>query len=199
MKPNRIILGVTGGSGVGKGEVCNILKEMGVQILYADAIGHEVILKDRTGAYTEIWKTFGEKVLNYHGEIDRKILGEIVFKDKEKLAQLNDITHKYIIQRILEAFALSKSRIIAIDAPLLIEAGLHEMCHVVLGVFAPMELRKERIIKRDGITPEDAAARINSQMSDSDLAIYCDYIIHNDGTLEDLTLQMADFSRVIEW
>jgi len=198
MKLNRIVLGVTGGSGAGKGEVCRILKEMGGQILDADAISHEVILKGRTEAYTEVWKTFGEKVLNYRGEIDRKILGGIVFNDKEKREQLTEIVHKYVIQRILEALALSENRVIVIDAPLLIEAGVHEMCHVVIGVFAPAELRKERIMKRDGITKEEATARISSQMSDADLSLHCDYIIHNDGTLEDLIAQMADFSRVIE-
>ena len=197
MSLNRIIIGVTGGSGAGKGEVCRALVEMNAQILDADDMSHEVILRGKTAAYDEIWGHFGNEVLDTKGEIDRKVLGRIVFNDSEKLAVLTKIVHKYVIQRTLEALAISSNRIIVIDAPLLVEAGVHNMCNVVVGVFAPREVRMERIMKRDGITFEAALARINSQMSDSELANHCDYIIHNNGDLEDLNAQIMDFAKVI--
>ncbi|MCL2353139.1 MAG: dephospho-CoA kinase [Defluviitaleaceae bacterium] len=192
--PNQTIIGITGGSGAGKGEVCKILSGMGVFIINADAIGHQILLKSSpTAAYDDIVATFGVSILDKDGEINRKALGNIVFADKAKLETLNHLTHKHIIKEIRRIISTQSSNIIAIDAALLVEAGLHKICHKVIGVFADMDVRLDRITQRDGITLAQAKSRIASQMPDATLAGYVDVQIINNGNLEELERQVAYF------
>ncbi|MCL2854134.1 MAG: dephospho-CoA kinase [Defluviitaleaceae bacterium] len=197
MSQNKLIIGVTGGSGAGKGEVCRVLADFGAQILDADKIAHSVIKKGATPAYDEILAVFGNQILGAGNEINRKILGDIVFADKGKLAQLSQIVHKHVIYAINKAVKTSDNSVIAIDAPVLVEAGVDKMCHAVIGVFAPHEMRINRIIARDGLTRKSALARINSQMPDAELARHITHKVDNDGDFQHLYNQITKITRVI--
>lgn len=180
---NMQIIGLTGNSGCGKSTVSNILCEFGAYIIDADKIAHDIIKKGNT-AYIEIIKLFGNDILNQENEIDRKKLAEIVFNNKEKLELLTSLTHKYIIEYIKEDIKniLSSNlnyRYIVIDAPLLIEAGLHKITDKVWVVYADLNIRIERITKRDKITKQKAIERFNNQMEYEKLKSYADIIIEN--------------------
>lgn len=180
---NMQIIGLTGNSGCGKSTVSNILYEFGAYIIDADKIAHDIIKKGNT-AYIEIIKLFGNDILNQENEIDRKKLAEIVFNNKEKLELLTSLTHKYIIEYIKEDIKniLSSNlnyRYIVIDAPLLIEAGLHKITDKVWVVYADLNIRIERITKRDKITKQKAIERFNNQMEYEKLKSYADIIIEN--------------------
>ncbi|MDR2166571.1 MAG: dephospho-CoA kinase [Clostridiales bacterium] len=192
MKQSKII-GLTGGSGVGKSEAARLFAEFGALIIDADRLGHEVILKGATPAYEQILAEFGESILGFNGEIDRSALGAIVFNDKAKLKRLSEIVHKYIIIRIHKIIGENHSKPIVIDAAVLIEAGMDKICDMVLGIFAPSEARIARICARDGLTENEALRRVKSQMDDDELAQHIDVRIDNDGSLEQFKTKIKNF------
>lgn len=163
------IIGLTGGTGSGKGFVSERLKARRAFVMDADAIAHEIIEKGKP-AYDEIVDYFGKDILDENGEIIRRKLGDIVFSDKDKLAFLNSCTHKYINMEILKKIEEVKPQTnvysaIVIDAPLLAEAGLTDICDDIWVVYADSEVRVKRIMERDSITEEQARNRIASQKS----------------------------------
>ena len=163
------IIGLTGGTGSGKGFVSERLKARKAYVIDADAVAHEIIEKGRP-AYKEIVDYFGNEILDEDGNIFRRKLGNIVFSDKDKLAFLNSCTHKYInmeIMRIIEEVKPQTNvySAIIIDAPLLAEAGLVDICDDIWDVYADSEVRVKRIMERDSISEEQARNRIASQRS----------------------------------
>lgn len=180
------VIGLTGNSGCGKGVVAEIMSKYGALILDCDKIAHDN-MEPLGIAYREITEAFGDSILNKDYTINRKILGSIVFKDKEMLTLLNSITHKYVIEVINNAIMLNRDKnLIVIDAPLLIEAGLKRYCDSVWMVYAPFEVRIERVMKRDKIGRKDALLRFENQMSIDELKKYSDVIIENNCSLEKL-------------
>lgn len=180
------VIGLTGNSGCGKGVVAEIMSKYGALILDCDKIAHDN-MEPLGIAYREITEAFGDSILNKDYTINRKILGSIVFKDKEMLTLLNSITHKYVIEVINNTIMLNRDKnLIVIDAPLLIEAGLKRYCDSVWLVYAPFEVRIERVMKRDKIGRKDALLRFENQMSIDELKKYSDVIIENNCSLEKL-------------
>lgn len=192
------VVGLTGGTGSGKGVVSQCLREAGSAIIDADLIAHEIIKKGKP-AYEELTRYFGRHILREDGEIFRRKLGEIVFRDKEKLEFLNRCTHKYIAQEIArqiqEAKELGKKKLIVIDAPLLVEAGLVEICDSIWVVYADEEVRVHRIMERDGILLETAKARIGNQKSWAEYKSYAQEVIDNSSTLEAVQSQVATLMK----
>ncbi len=177
-------IGLTGVSGSGKSEVSRIMKNNGAFVIDCDAIAHRNMAPDGA-AYDEIADFFGRDILKEDKTIDRKKLGGIVFSDREKLAVLNSITHKYIKAEVLRLIdGHKKEKCVVIDAPLLFEAGLEKYCAEVWGVYAPYLQRLERITKRDGISPSMAKKRFENQADGESLMKLCDVVIENDSTLE---------------
>lgn len=166
---NMRIIGLTGGTGSGKSHVGSMLKERHAYIADADVIAHEIIEKEKP-AYNELVEHFGKGILDENDDIIRRKLGDIVFSDKNELEFLDECTHKYIvaeIKKLIEEITpqTDKYSIFIIDAPLLAEAGLVDICDSVWVVYADEKVRAERIMKRDGITYEQAEKRIASQKS----------------------------------
>ena len=187
------VIGLTGGTGSGKGVVSRSLEEAGAAIVDADRIAHEIIEKGKP-AYREIIAYYGEDILDAEGNIIRKKLGEIVFHDAEKLSFLNQCTHKYIKQEIVRQIDAAKqtgtARAVILDAPLLLEVGLESVCDAVWVVYAEPEVRVQRIMARDGISHELALARIANQKSWEEYRNAADLVIDNSGTLDSLQAQL---------
>ena len=186
-----LIIGITGPSGAGKGAVSEYLKtKYNFKIIDADRIYHDII-SSPSPCVAELTNHFGESVLNKNGGIDRKALSRLVFGDenKEKLLLLNKITHKYVMSEIdkaIKSHAKSGAEVTVIDAPLLIESGVNEMCDYVIAVVADKNIRANRIAKRDGINTESALLRINSQKPDSFYKENCDFLLQNNHNLKAL-------------
>lgn len=182
MKQNSItdkkIIGLTGGSGSGKSTVGR--GAAGDDFLYIDAdrLGQQVILKGEP-AFDELINIFGDDIIGSDGEIDRKKLGGIVFSDRDKLAQLNKISHHYIKEAILKMIADTDKKGIIIDGAVIIGSIIQEMCHVIVSVLADKEVRIERILMRDGISREMAEKRIANQPDDEFYIENSNYIIYN--------------------
>ena len=182
MQNNTKVIGLTGTTGSGKSTAAMILKNRGAYVIDADKVAHEIIRKGKE-AYNEIIEAFGDGILGDDGEIERKKLAAIVFTNKEKLEKLNSITHKIIVKRIEDEVNTKKAEnyeFIVIDAPLLIQTGLHKCCDSIWGIYADEETRTERIIKRDNISREKALERIRNQKGFQEtIDKYANCIINN--------------------
>lgn len=194
------VIGLTGGTGSGKSVVSKSLAAAGAVIVDADKIAHEIILKGEP-AYMEIIEYYGTGILDDEKNIIRKKLGEIVFNDKEKLAFLNQCTHKYITAEVKRQIAAAKEEgkaaAIIVDAPLLLEAGLEKVCDLVWVVYAEPEVRAQRVMARDGITYELAKARIANQKSWEEYKQAADAVIDNSKDLEHLEGQLAEILKTL--
>lgn len=194
------VIGLTGGTGSGKSVVSKSLAEAGAVIVDADKIAHEIILKGEP-AYHEIVEYYGTGILDAEGNIIRKKLGEIVFNDKEKLAFLNQCTHKYITAEVKRQIAAAKAEGIAtaiiVDAPLLLEAKLETVCDLVWVVYADPEVRARRVMDRDGISYELAKARISNQKSWEEYKSAASAVIDNSKDLGHLKEQISEILKLL--
>ena len=181
------IIGLTGGSGAGKGEAARCFWQFGAGVVDADAVYRTLCAENRP-MLEEIRAAFGE-VLTTEGALDRPKLAKVVFSDAARLHLLTEITAPYILAASREAFAALAAaghEVILYDAPTLFQIGAEVLCTAVIGVVAGRETRLARIIARDGLEPMAAAARIDAQ---PDAAFYrsrCRYILQNDGSLAQL-------------
>jgi dephospho-CoA kinase len=181
-----MVVGLTGGVATGKSLVAEELKRLGAELIDADAVSREITVKG-SPAYDDILKEFGPGIMAADGSIDRKALGRIVFRDPEKLARLNALTHPRIIERIKREIESLKKKpgnpIIVINAALLIEVGHYKEMDRVVVVSAPEDLQVERLALRDGLDRDSALRIIKAQMPIEKKAALADYVIENSGTV----------------
>lgn len=176
------IIGLTGGSGTGKGTVAMRMRSRGAGWVDADAV-YRGLCESNREMLEQLQAAFGD-VLDEKGALDRPKLAQIVFSDAEKLARLNEITVPYIRAASREAIeAQAACDIVLYDAPTLFEAGADDFCEKVVGVLADTETRVRRIMARDGIDEQAARARILAQPKDEFYREKCDYILQNSGDL----------------
>ena len=193
------IIGITGPSGSGKTTALEALRELGALTLDCDAIYHELLANDR-----ELTAALGARfpAALRDGKIDRKALAALVFSDSGALEELNAITHRFIkaeVQRRLRAWAMAGGALAALDAIELISSGLGERCDAVVGVLASRASRLERIMRRDGISAERAAERIDAQKGDDYFKEKCDHILYNNGDVNQFSdLCKKTFSEVVK-
>jgi len=174
-------LGLTGGSGAGKGYVSEIFLRYGIKSLDTDKVSRMVCMPG-TPCLCEIKNEFGSDVIREDGTLDRKGLGKIVFGDRDKLLKLNSITHHYILdecKKWLNEREKSGDFAAIIDAPQLYESRFNRYCDYVIAVLADRELRIKRITERDSISREDAVKRINNQFSDAYFRDRAHFLIYN--------------------
>ena len=172
----RKVIGITGGLASGKTTIADMFVEMGAVKIDADAIAHQILEND-PAIKQEVIDAFGEEVLT-EGRIDRKKLAEKVFFDKEKLNGLGDILHPAVIRQINEEVSRHEDKVVVIDAPLLIEAGLHEMMDIVIVVFADYETQVKRAADR-GFSEKVAKSIITMQMPMTEKVKFADFTIDN--------------------
>lgn len=191
MKQNSVlkVLGITGGAGSGKSTVSDILEGYGAKIICADRISKQIMHKDYQ-VYYDILNAFGETVISPNGEIDRAILGDIVFNDSGKLMILNDITHKHIAKHIYDEIAAANDvRLytgIVVDAALPLKNGFIDVVDAIWTVIAHYEYRIGRLIKRGNYNRDKAIAIIESQMSEQDYIKLADAVIENNDSMDEL-------------
>ena len=174
-----MVIGITGGTGCGKTTLLNCIAEKGGLILDCDAIYHRLLQTDET-LLRAIEARFSGVVEN--GQLQRKKLGNIVFSDKNALADLNKITHAAVkaeVQRLLE----TNPQLAAIDAIGLFEGHLAQLCDTTVAVTAPAEDRVQRLMARDGISEEYARNRISAQRSNEEFSKMCQHTLENSGDI----------------
>lgn len=186
-----LVIGLTGGLGTGKSTVASILKELGLTVIDADQIGHQ-LLRPGTGVYRQVLSGFGPEILKPNGEIDRRVLGKMVFNDPEKRRLLNGITHPAIKAQLrAEVDSLkAKGENVVLEVPLLFEAKMEEEVDEIWVVSASGPTQMQRIMERNGMTTTEAQSRIKAQMSLAEKIAQADVVIKNEGTIADLRKQV---------
>ncbi len=190
----KIILGITGGFGSGKSTVAGIFRSFGAKVIDADKIAHRLIRR-KTKAYNKVIDVFGKGVLNRDKAIDRAKLAKIVFKDRGSLKKLNKILHPRVIKAIKEEIKSGHKRVIVLDVPLLIEAGLRKMVDKLVVVTATREKQIERTCNKKGFTRPDILKRIRAQIPLSRKIRLADFIIDNSSTLKKTKKQAEQIRR----
>ena len=190
------IIGLTGPSGAGKGFCYGFFSKYDVPCIDADDIYHKLLIPP-SACVNELVENFGNVILNNSGEINRKILAEIVFSDQngEKLKLLNSITHKYVLektQELIEDYKKQEKTAVVVDAPLLFEASFDKFCDFSIAVISDCLTRVKRIMERDSITEEAALMRIRSQKCDDFYTSRADYTVINDKDCASLEKQLKN-------
>ena len=201
MSNDKIIVGLTGGISCGKSTVSKILEEnFNARIIDADKISWWLCEPGRVIWYG-IVKHFGEYYLNEDKTINRKKFGSFIFSDLEAKKLLESFSHKQIvgwINKKLEDPINNNYDFIVIDAPLLIEVGLHEKTDSVVVVDIPKQLQIQRYSQRNNFSEEEAEMRINTQISREERLKYADYVIDNTLGLEELKKNVIDTFNLIK-
>jgi dephospho-CoA kinase len=180
-----IIIGLTGGSGSGKGYVASLFAKAGVPSLDTDMVSRLVCMPG-SDCVRELTERFGTDIIKSDGvpagNLDRAKLAAIAFADRASTDALNNITHKHILnycRRWLCQRQEDGCPAAIIDAPQLFESGFNAECDAVVAVTADRALRLRRILERDGITPEQAELRLSRQHDEEFYRTHADYIIEN--------------------
>lgn len=181
-------IGLTGGIASGKSTVARILREMGHSVVDADALARLVVAKNGP-AYREVLSVFGPDFVDGNGELDRKKLGQIVFADKKKRVQLEQIVHpkvKYLALLEKSRLETEGKNIAFYDVPLLYEKNLEAEFDAILLVYAPESIQIERMMIRNGYSESEARERMQAQIPIEQKLLRSPHVVMNTGKIEDL-------------
>ena len=192
----KIILGITGSFGSGKSTVSGIFKTFGAQIIDADKLAHACI-EPEGRCYKRIIKAFGALILRSDKTINRAGLGEIVFRNKKSLEKINSIIHPEVIRQIKAGIRASKSRVVVLDVPLLIESGLSKLVDKLIVVKISREAQIKRAKRRGHLSKADISKRINSQIPLRLKERLADFVIDNSGTIGETKKQVGEIRRFL--
>lgn len=199
----KVVIGLTGGIGTGKSTVSQILKEKKFPVIDLDIISHEVIKFPKV--VEKIVENFGKEVLEYNNTgnwiVSREKLGRVIFGNREKRLILNSVMHPEILRIMREKILECKkeNKIIFVEIQLLFEVQREKEFDYILLVSAEKETQIKRILSRDNRSKEEALSIINSQMSLDEKKKRSDYVIENDGNIQDLEKKVDDFLKKIEF
>lgn len=186
-------VGLTGGLASGKSFVGEALASLGCHLLKADELGHQLLLPG-TSVYDRVVEVFGPSILDPEGRIVRRALASLVFDQPEKLALLNSIVHPAVIaeeEKWMERIQASDPHGIAIvEAAILIETGSYKRFEKIILAVCSDEQQIARAMKRDGLTREEALARLSRQMPLAEKRRFADFVIDTSGEKEQTLVQV---------
>lgn len=173
---------VTGGIGSGKTTACKLFEELGVPVFYSDVQSARIVNQNKD-VVSKIKNLFGEDIY-IDGKLNRKSLAAIVFNDKEKLEDLNDIVHPAVGEAFEEFVKVNEevfkdSEYVIEEAAIAIELGIQHRFDYTVVVTAPDDVRIERVMNRDNCTREQVIERINNQMPEDKRIDCADFVINN--------------------
>ena len=173
------LVALTGKTGAGKSTISEYLSHKGAYIIDGDVVAREVLCIDKT-LINELCNAFGD-ILNEDGSLNRKKLAAVAFSSPENTDKLNSIMHPSINRVIKEKTdsAFENYNVVVVDAAAIIESGFADECDYIVVVYAPFNVRMERIISRDNLSEEDALVRLNGQKEDAFYFNKADYVINN--------------------
>ncbi len=178
----KIVIGLTGNIAAGKSLVLRMLQELGATPIDADKLAHLVMQKG-TPVHQAIVAEFGKVVLDKEGEINRQVMGKIVFSSPEALKRLDAITHPAVRQEIKKQIAAAKTQVVAIEAVKLFESGAAEECHAKWLIVARPDVQLKRLVERRHMAADQAKLRLKAQPPAEQLVSKADVVIDNSGEL----------------
>ncbi|UCG17614.1 MAG: dephospho-CoA kinase [Phycisphaerales bacterium] len=197
---SKLIIGVAGGIGAGKTTVATILEDLGAVVIDSDKIARERLSSPEVVSLLRRW--WGESICHPDGTVDRGRVAEIIFRDPSERSRLAAVIHPHVARRRRELLAVYGSdpavRAIVIDSPLLFEAGLDEMCDLIVFVHAARAVRQARVKADRGWSEEEFARREKLQKPLDMKRQRADYIVVSNSELKELRRQVERlFSRVL--
>ncbi|RMH64713.1 MAG: dephospho-CoA kinase [Calditrichaeota bacterium] len=186
---NPLIVGITGGIGSGQSTVAAILEKRGAKVINADEMAKKAIAKNKS-LQRDLKKVFGNDIFDAGGRLNRALLAERAFKDITQTRRLNQLVHPRMVENIIEE--MEKARfsgrypLIVIDAALIYEISIERNFDVIIVVTASMSRREKRVMERDGMSRQQFLDRVGKQIPLEDKTAWADFVIDNNGTLEDL-------------
>jgi dephospho-CoA kinase len=191
------VLGLTGGIGSGKSMVDAIFRDLGAEVIDADALAREVVEPGQP-ALAEIVASFGSDVLLPDGRLNRPQLAALIFGDAAARQRLNAITHPRIRRRMTEEVAARAARtgVLILDIPLLYENGRTGDVEKVIVVWVDQATQQRRLMDRDGLTEEQARQRIDAQMPLEEKRRRADHVIVNSGSPQSTRRQVEAIYRL---
>ena len=188
VKKIMLVIGLTGNIASGKTTVAKMFEANGQLVICSDEVVRR-LQKPKSPALAKIAHVFGGYAINEDGSLNRKWLADMVFKDITARKKLNDIMHPLVVDELKKATLAAKrlaKKHLVLDIPLLYEANLEHLVDVVVVVYTSKDVQLERLMKRDGISEQTALEKISSQMDSAKKASRADFIIENNGTIEEL-------------
>lgn len=178
------VIGVTGGIASGKSHVCKVISNLGYPIIDADQI-HREFCEVGKPCYKAIVESFGEDYLTSSGELNKRKLAKLIFKNSAAKMLLNKVTHSIIIEEIKRRIREIEDGLVFVEVPLLFECKMEYLCDKIICVYLKKKLQIERLMAREGIDEDYALAKIHSQMDLYEKQHKADYVIDSLGTLEE--------------
>ena len=195
-----VLIGLTGGPGVGKSEAAKMLSEKGAKIISADAIGHD-ILRHNKSVRNKVIKLLGRDVLDNKSEFDRRKIGAIVFSDTEMMLAFNRLIHPVLLKQLkaelLRYSGNKRHKMIVIDAALIFEWRIADWFDIILTINALRNIRLNRICSF-GLSIDKAKKRIASQIPQRQKISLSDYVIENNASRQKLKTKINSFITAIE-
>lgn len=195
-----LILGLTGGIATGKSTVSLTLREAGARIWDADVASREVVEPGQAGN-SALREAFGDSFFNADGSLNRKVLAKEVFADPQKILLLNKTLHPYILQDMclkLADFRKEGALVAVVDAPLLFESGADEVCDQIWMTSCGVDEQIRRMRYRDGLSEEDALARIDAQMTEAERRSRCSRVIDTTDSIEEVARYVRTLYEELE-
>ena len=191
-------VGLTGGIASGKSTVCKAFSRLGAKVLDADEVAREVVLPGRS-AWTKLKQVFGSEFFSPDGYLDRGRMRKLIFADPVKRRQINTIVHPEVVREINRRYekmsAMETGEVFIVDIPLLLEVGAADRFDLVLVVYVDEEVQLERLVRRDGLSREEARQALRVQIPLREKAEMADFVIDNNGSLQQTEAQVEELWR----
>jgi dephospho-CoA kinase len=186
-----LLVGLTGGIGSGKSTVARLLEKRGAVVFDADLLAREAV-EPGTPGHAAVIERFGADVLAPGGELDREALASIVFADPAARRDLEQIVHPEVRRLFAEGSEAYRDtdRVVVFSAPLLVETGMHTAFEVLVVVSATVATQIERLMRQRGMSEPSIRARIDAQAPLEDKAAAADFLVDNEGSLDELESQV---------
>lgn len=192
----KLVIGITGGIGSGKTEVCKLLAKRGFKVFYSDLVAKKLYLTDKKLA-ENIVRVFGKDILNYKGKINLPKLREKIFSSRKNYMAINKIVHPVVISYLNKEARKSKFDITIIESALLFESGFNKDLDYIVTVFSNKKNRVSRLMLRDEASRNDINDLMKFQIDDKSKMSMSDFVLINNKTLNDLKIQVDFLSTVL--
>jgi len=191
-----LVVGLTGGIGSGKSLAAQFFAELGALVIDADQLARDAIERGSEG-FDELIATFGDSILN-NGLVDRRALGELVFRDSEAKTKLEGIIHPIVRREFEEAVqSLEKDQVLIYEIPLLFETKARDRFDYIVTVEADMQLRKDRLLKK-GLRNSEIESRIAAQASREERISIADQVFENNGSEDELLRSVENLWELLK-
>ena len=186
-----MLVGLTGGIGSGKSTVARLLEKRGAVVFDADLLAREAV-EPGTPGHAAVIERFGADILAPGGELDREALASIVFADPSARRDLEEIVHPEVRRLFAEGSEAYRDTdsVVVFSAPLLVETGMHTAFEVLVVVSATVATQIERLMHQRGMSEPSIRARIDAQAPLEDKAAAADFLVDNEGSLDELESQV---------